>query len=255
MTDSEKYSKGVLIVEDNVTDARNLKVIVQNLGYKICGIAPSGMSALDLMKQVNCETSLVLLNMSLKGPIDGIETAERIFTKYKASFVFLSSSADDEHESRFLNSTHPFAVVNKPFSLGLMESTIRDAFETSVGIKYEPVIPPNKMEKRKSSRIKALEFPFETAYINVDGQQVQVMLQNISLNGLGVLSEVALKKNISYPIRIVLSPPSGTVNATCTVCSIFVKEGYIYHGLKVKPIEIDRDAWEGYIRYRNSLSF
>ena len=109
MSGSENASKGVLIVEDDITDARNLRVIVQNLGYRVCGVAPSGMCALDLMKQVNCETSLVLLNMALKGPIDGIETAERISTKYKANFVFLSSSAISPKETSSLISCLPFS--------------------------------------------------------------------------------------------------------------------------------------------------
>ena len=248
-------SKGVLIVEDDITDARNLKVIVQNLGYRVCGIAPSGMSALDLMKQVNCETSLVLLNMGLKGPMNGMETAERISTRYNANFVFLRSCSDEACERKLSTNSRAFAIVDKPFSLGLIESAIRDAFEFSVGIKENPPTPPDRMEKRQTPRVRALDFPFETAYINIDGHPVQVILQDISRNGVGVLSEVALKRNTPYPIRIVLSPPSGAVNAICMVRSTLVKGGQIFHGLEVEPNEVDREAWEGYVKYRDRISF
>ena len=252
-SDLDKSLKGILIVEDDVDDARNLKVIVQNLGYKICGIAPSGKSALDLMKQVHCETSLALVNMTLKGSMDGIETAERISSEYTVNFVFLSGTDDAAARRRAGLNLRPHAIINKPFNLGIIESTIREAFESSVGIR-EDELASEIFEKRKSRRVKALDFPWESAYINVDGQPFQVILQNISRNGVGVLSEVALKTNVNYRIRIVLPPPNGPINALCMVRYSLANDVYTYYGMQLELAEHDVLPWEGYIKYRSQIN-
>jgi len=252
LSDLDKSLKGILIVEDNVDDARNLKVIVQNLGYRLCGIAPSGKSALDIMKQVNCETSLVLVNMALKGSMDGIETAERISSQYPINFVFLSDTDDTVARKRASMSLRPHAIINKPFNLGIIESTIREAFEFSVGSK-ENERAPEHSEKRKSRRVKALDFPWESAYINVDGQPFQVILQNISRNGVGILSEVALRRDVKYRISIVLPPPNGTINALCMVRYILASDVYTYYGMQLALDEADAMAWDGYLKYRSQI--
>ncbi len=146
-TSLEKAQKGILIVEDDVSDARNLKIIVENLGYRVCGIAPSGKTALDLMKQVNCGTSLVLVNMALKGPLDGIETAKLISNEYPINLVFLKSKDDMLALDQSMASARPYAVINKPFNLGLIEHTIRGAFESSLG--QDTSAPPAQGEEKR----------------------------------------------------------------------------------------------------------
>ena len=248
-TPAANRSKGVLIVEDNVSDAKNLKIIVENLGYRVCGIAPSGGSAIDLMKQIECETSVVLVNMGLKGPMDGIETARRICMKYPINLVFLKSKDDLLALDSTMKNAKPYAIINKPFNLGIIEHTIREAFESSLGRSPHPA-PPVFDEKRGSQRIRALDFPWERADLYLGGQPVHCILQNISQSGLGILSEAALRLGERYPIVISLPEPTGRVKASVMVRYSLKSDVYTYYGLQLSLSDEDRLAWEGYIRYR-----
>ena len=242
--------KGILIVEDDVSDARNLKIIVENLGYRVCGIAPSGRTALDLMKQVNCGTSLVLVNMALKGPLDGIETARLISRDYPINLVFLKSKDDTLSLDQSMSNARPYAVINKPFNLGLIEHTIKGAFESSLGQKAAAT-PAKGEEKRREPRIKALDFPWERADINVDGQSVQMILQNLSRHGIGGLCEAALRQDLMYPVEISLPQPNGSVKGTAHVRYSLRSDVYTYYGFFLEFDETNEMAWDGYIRYRS----
>jgi CheY-like chemotaxis protein len=106
-------SKGtILLVEDDDIVARVIEWRLKNLGYSVCGCASSSQEAMDLiMKRV---PDLVLMDINIKGDIDGIETARMIKQRISIPIVYLTSYSDEATLER-VNETHPDGYVIKPF--------------------------------------------------------------------------------------------------------------------------------------------
>ncbi len=102
----------ILIVEDEMLIAANISLQLQNLGYEIGGVFPRGEEALAHLKEHSAD--IVLLDIQLKGDLDGIETAAKIKELYKLPVIFLTANTDDAHFKR-AKETHPHAFISKPF--------------------------------------------------------------------------------------------------------------------------------------------
>ena len=69
----------ILIVEDEAIVAESLKDQLINLGYQVCGTAANGEDAMRIME--HSEPDLVMMDIMLEGPMDGVEVAGRICEK------------------------------------------------------------------------------------------------------------------------------------------------------------------------------
>ncbi|NJO87049.1 MAG: response regulator [Lewinella sp.] len=102
----------ILIVEDEMIIAADLALQLETVGYQVSGILPKGEDALRAV--VNAPPDLVLLDISLKGPLDGIATAQQLRERYGIPFIFLTANADDATFQR-AKTTRPHAFLSKPF--------------------------------------------------------------------------------------------------------------------------------------------
>lgn len=102
----------ILIVEDEMIIAANISTQLSLLGYEVTGIIPRGEEAL-LHIQENMP-DIVLLDIQLKGEINGIETARRMQEYSDVAVVYLTANADDTHFNQ-AKDTHPYAFISKPF--------------------------------------------------------------------------------------------------------------------------------------------
>ena len=66
----------ILIVEDEMVIAANISLQLSNLGYEVTGILPRGEEAISHIKIE--KPDIILLDIRLKGDLDGIETAHEI---------------------------------------------------------------------------------------------------------------------------------------------------------------------------------
>ncbi len=105
--------KSVLIVEDEIITAMEIKSCLKNFGYKVIGIVDSGENAIKRLAENGI--NLVLMDINLKGSMDGIETTEIIHSKYGVQIVFLTAFEEKENaiRSRF---SFPFGFLSKPFN-------------------------------------------------------------------------------------------------------------------------------------------
>lgn len=104
---------GILIVDDEIIIARDLEVRLGNLGYDIRGIACSGEEAIRLAEKT--QPNLVLMDIVLKGDMDGIEAAAEISKRWGFPVIYLSAYADEATLKR-ARITEPFGYLVKPFS-------------------------------------------------------------------------------------------------------------------------------------------
>jgi DNA-binding LytR/AlgR family response regulator len=102
----------ILVVEDEMIIAANISLLLTNLGYEVTGIVPRGEEALLHIKQN--QPDIILLDIQLKGEIDGIETAQIMQADYDIPIIYLTANADDFNFNR-AKSTHPYAFISKPF--------------------------------------------------------------------------------------------------------------------------------------------
>jgi PAS domain S-box-containing protein len=105
--------KRILIVEDESIVAMALQKTLQAFGYTVVGTAIKGTDAIRLAKQT--WPDLILMDIRIQGPIDGIETADRINAFYDIPVIFLTAYSDDETLSRAI-ATRGYAFLTKPFN-------------------------------------------------------------------------------------------------------------------------------------------
>jgi two-component system, response regulator PdtaR len=104
----------ILVVEDEVIVAENLKVTLAGMGYHVPDTACSSSEALDLVEKNLPD--LILMDIVLEGSeLDGVETARRIRKNHDIPVVFVTAFADDDTLER-VKTTDPFAYILKPFN-------------------------------------------------------------------------------------------------------------------------------------------
>lgn len=106
-------SKGtILIVEDDDIIAKVADWRLKNLGYEVCGRATTGAEAMALAEKYTPD--IVLMDINIKGEIDGIEAAMMIKTKFSLPVIYVTSHSDGPTLDR-AKATHPDGFIVKPF--------------------------------------------------------------------------------------------------------------------------------------------
>ncbi len=83
-----------MIVEDEALSVLSLRMVLQNLGYKVVEAASSGEKALDIIRRERPD--VVLMDVLLAGEMTGIETAIRMRQWHDAPVVFMTGYRDQE---------------------------------------------------------------------------------------------------------------------------------------------------------------
>lgn len=115
----------VLIVEDEAIVAEDLKGMLKKLGYEVVGIADNGQDALALA--ANQHPDLVLMDIHIQGPMDGIDTAEQIAVHHDIPVTYLTAYADEKTLER-AKATLPYGYILKPFE----ERDLRTSIEVAL---------------------------------------------------------------------------------------------------------------------------
>ncbi|MBD1822891.1 response regulator [Cyanobacteria bacterium FACHB-DQ100] len=102
----------ILVVEDERIVARDIEKRLKKLGYVVPASVASAEAAIEKVAEVRPD--LVLMDIRLKGPMDGIEAAEHIRTEYETPVIYLTAYADEATLQR-AKATEPFGYIVKPF--------------------------------------------------------------------------------------------------------------------------------------------
>jgi PAS domain S-box-containing protein len=118
----------ILVVEDESLVARDIQNMLRSLGYEVAGIVASGEEAIE--NALASVPDLVLMDIVLKGDIDGIAAAERLWEEYSIPVIYLTAYADDTTFER-AKLTKPFGYLLKPFEERELQTTIEMALYKS----------------------------------------------------------------------------------------------------------------------------
>ncbi len=102
----------ILIVEDEMIIGANIAMLLTKLGYNVSGILPRGEEVMDHI--LTNKPDIILLDIQLKGQLDGIETAELVNKECNIPIIFLTANSDDTNFNR-AKATNPKAFISKPF--------------------------------------------------------------------------------------------------------------------------------------------
>lgn len=102
----------ILIAEDEEIVAKNIEKRLTADGYIVVASVSTGEEAIEKAKSLTPD--IILMDIKLKGKIDGIETADIIRRDFQLPVIFLTSYADEETFQRAKN-TEPFGYLIKPF--------------------------------------------------------------------------------------------------------------------------------------------
>jgi PAS domain S-box-containing protein len=117
-------SPKILVVEDEGIIAQDIKNCLENLGYSVPEVVYTGQEAIEKAEKLHPD--LVLMDIVLKGEIDGIETASEIRSRYNIPIVYLTAYEDDKTLKR-AKLTEPFGYILKPFEERYLRSSIEMA--------------------------------------------------------------------------------------------------------------------------------
>jgi PAS domain S-box-containing protein len=113
----------IMVVEDERIAAEDIRIALEILGYTVTNVASSGREA--LIKAEEQTPDLMLVDIKLKGRMDGIEVAGQINIKYHIPVVFITAYADKATLER-VKYTEPYGYILKPFE----EEELQGVIET-----------------------------------------------------------------------------------------------------------------------------
>ena len=178
----------IMIVEDESIIALDIKNSLSKLGYAITGVAASGDVA--LMKIKEARPDLVLMDIHLKGEMNGIQASKIIKSNFHLPVIYLTANADSS-TFQSAQTTDPHAYLLKPFN------------EKSLGIAIEVALN----QHQKAQAIKASEHWYANAFqcLNESVMATDSAGSIIFMNALAEeMTGVTLDDAIDQPIANIL---------------------------------------------------
>jgi signal transduction histidine kinase len=111
--DDQLLDVRVLIVEDEAIIAHDVASMLEGLGYSIAGIAASAPAALAFAG--NHPVDIVLMDIRIRGEMDGIRLAGELKQRYGLPVVYMTAHTDDVTLAR-ARETEPFGYITKPMT-------------------------------------------------------------------------------------------------------------------------------------------
>jgi PAS domain S-box-containing protein len=126
-------SPKILIVEDEAIIAQDLKSTLSHLDYQVVGMVSSGEDAIAILEQ--SEADVILMDIRIKGTINGIETTEQINKRFDVPVIFLTAYADEKTMEQ-IKGIDAYGFIVKPASEQTIQGSIDLAlFKHSLNLK------------------------------------------------------------------------------------------------------------------------
>lgn len=129
--------KKILVVEDEHIVAMGIKRMLKSLGYQVTGIASTGEDA--IRKAESTFPDLVLMDIMLKGKLEGLKAAEEIKNRFGTPVIYTTACSDKKIREQ-AEKTGAFGYITKPFD----ENDLADSIETA--------LKNHEVEKKNSSK-------------------------------------------------------------------------------------------------------
>lgn len=161
----------LLIVEDEMIIANDMRMMLESIGYKVCGIAKSVDKAKTLL--IEFKPDLALIDINLGKGMEGIDLAKFVRDQFRIPFIFCTSYSDKRtvDEAKQL---HPSAYLVKPFSKDDLFVAIELALVNFSGAKPETDIILHDSIFIKEGRLFNKVYFAEIMFIEQDRNYVEI---------------------------------------------------------------------------------
>jgi len=198
----------ILIVEDESIVGQDIQKRLKEMGYAVCGIAFSGEEAIE--KAAEVRPDLVLMDIMLKGNLDGVEAAQQIYERFNIPVVYLTAYSDN-HTLKRAEITQPFGYILKPFE------------ERELHIAVQMALYKHKMEKL----LKESEQWFATTLrcisdgvIAVDQNGFITFMNSVAEGLTGWNQQEALGQNVADVFQLIHEETRAAVKAPVKITTL-----------------------------------
>lgn len=139
-----KATAKILVVEDDAFIALDVKTALESAGYYVIGPVGTGEGAIEAC--ANELPHLVLMDISLEGKMDGIQTASKIHSLAPIPVVFLSGLTDEATLQR-ARLVGPFGYMIKPFDEVELTTTVQLALDRAGDTSEEDSVTSDEKER------------------------------------------------------------------------------------------------------------
>lgn len=115
----------ILIVEDEVITALDLRFSLEELGYEVIDTVGTGQDAIDMAAET--VPDVVLMDIKLKGDMEGIDAA-KVISELRIPVVYLTANTDDYTFERS-NIEGSYGFVPKPYEITKLDKTLKLAIK------------------------------------------------------------------------------------------------------------------------------
>jgi PAS domain S-box-containing protein len=151
----------ILVVEDEELIGQDIKILLEDLGYEVPALVPSGEEAISRAGETHAD--LVLMDIMLEGELDGIEAAHKINSLFGIPVIYLTAYRNEEILER-AKLTEPYAYIVKPFE------------ERELRTNVEIVLNRHRAEQEK---IKLTEVTAKNEFLRKSLKEQETLLREI----------------------------------------------------------------------------
>lgn len=115
------FTPSIFIVEDEAIIAQDVRLQLEAMGYRVSGTASSGEESVRRVEAL--QPDIVLMDVKIKGAIDGLQAAGEILTRFRIPVVFMSAYADPWSSGAHAEEGR-LPWITKPFDSVELQSTL-----------------------------------------------------------------------------------------------------------------------------------
>lgn len=224
--------KKIMVVEDEMIVAEDIKVSLMSSGYDVCAKVRSGEEAIRKVEEHLPD--LIMMDVVLDGEMDGITAAEEINSRFDIPVIYLTAHATKEYLNR-AKSTSPYGYLTKPvihkdlhasveiaLHKHLIDKKLNDKNAQLKKIMYSTINTITKMINIKNPFLKEHQFRVRqlseaiAEEMGIPEDQIEGLCLTVEIHDIGM---------ISVPIEI-LSKPTPLSESECNIYKSHAKAGY-----------------------------
>jgi PAS domain S-box-containing protein len=184
-------SARILIVEDERITAEDLRDILTDLGYTVTASVSSGAEAIARAEETTPD--LALMDIRIKGQMDGTETARILRERFNIPVIYLTAHADTATVSR-AKEAQPLGYITKPFQEAELHASIEIALH-----KHREDVKFREKERLLASTLRAVS----EGVISLDQNEIITLFNPAAEAWTGWKSSDALGKHVDEVLKLV----------------------------------------------------
>lgn len=186
-------NKKILIVEDDILVASDIKQIVQSKGYIVTGIANNANKAYDLF--INNVPDLILCDVNLRTKRTGIDFVAKARKTVFVPVVYITAYSDEKTLSKAV-ATSPESYLIKPFTKIQLLTSVNFALQKNDGHKKEKAVFEKKFTTPTERELEIIQLLCEGLNSREIGEKLNISIQTVQTHRKNIMAKYNVNKVI-----------------------------------------------------------